>query len=242
MTDKIDIGAAVFLTAEWRHLAILNYQVEPALLNPLVPAGTELDLWEGRAWASVVGFRFLKTRVFGLPVPFHNDFEEVNLRFYVRRVEGGELRRGVVFIQELVPRWAVAQVARMFYNERYRALPMRHRLLPPDGESGIEYEWRDGIWNRLRLQGHGAWSVPEPASFAAFIVEHYWGYSAQRDGSTLEYRVSHPRWKVRQATGSLAGALAPEGGPGWPGLLHAGPSSALLAEGSPVAVSRGRRL
>src|SRR6185503_10439864 len=105
-------------TAHWRFLMMLNYEVDPSVLHPLVPRGTELDTWHGRTYASVVGFLFLDTRVLGLAIPFHRDFEEVNLRFYVRRREAEAWRRGVVFIKEIVPRWAIATVARVAYNER----------------------------------------------------------------------------------------------------------------------------
>src|SRR5262245_20887686 len=108
-----------FLTADWRYLVMINYEVDPEILHPYIPGGTELDQWQGRTFVSVVGFLFLRTRVLGLTIPFHHNFEEVNLRFYVRRraIEGW--RRGVVFIREIVPRWAIAAVAREFYNENY---------------------------------------------------------------------------------------------------------------------------
>src|SRR5690349_11602298 len=91
-----------FLTAQWRDLAMLNYNVDPALLQPFVPAGTELDLWNGRAFLSLVGFRFLDTKVRGISFPFHSNFEEVNLRLYVQRRDGLMIKRGVVFIREIV--------------------------------------------------------------------------------------------------------------------------------------------
>jgi uncharacterized protein len=105
---------------------MLNYAVEPSVLGPYVPAGTELDLWRGIAFVSLVGFLFADTRLLHIPVPRHRNFEEVNLRFYVRRNVNGEARRAVTFIRELVPRAAIAFVARRVYNEPYLALPMRH--------------------------------------------------------------------------------------------------------------------
>ncbi|HEX7980960.1 MAG TPA: DUF2071 domain-containing protein, partial [Gemmatimonadaceae bacterium] len=109
---------SAFLTAEWRWLVMLNYEVPPEVLAPYVPRGTSLDLWQGHALVSVVGFRFIETRVIGVPIPFHRHFDEVNLRFYVRReLPGGEARRGVVFIRELVPKPMIAWVARALYNE-----------------------------------------------------------------------------------------------------------------------------
>src|ERR1700722_15876019 len=95
----------IFLSAEWRDLLMLNYEVNPGILQKYVPAGTELDSFQGKTYVSVVGFRFCRTRLLGaIPIPFHTEFEEINLRFYVRRSVGSETRRGVVFIGEIVPK------------------------------------------------------------------------------------------------------------------------------------------
>jgi hypothetical protein len=120
------------LSAEWRNLALLNYQVDPAILEPHVPAGTELDFHEGKAYLSIVGFQFQSTRLFGLRIPGHANFEEVNLRFYVRRRTEEGWRRGVTFIRELAPRRAVTLTARLLYGENYLCVPMRHRVDYPD--------------------------------------------------------------------------------------------------------------
>ena len=229
-----------FLTAEWRDLALLNYEIEPDVLRPHVPAGTVLDLWQGRCFVSVVGFRFLKTRLMGIPIPFHSNFLELNLRFYVRREVEGEVRRGVVFVKEIVPRRAIAWVARTVYNENYVALPMRHAV----DHISARYEWRlDGAWNSLALAGLGDWHLADPASEAAFITEHYWGYAVQRDGSTLEYQVEHPRWRVAQAAEvELVCDVARLYGNEFAQALSREPASAFLADGSEIVVRRGRRL
>ena len=96
-----------FLTAEWRKLAVVNYMVEPEILQPFVPAGTELDFWQERCYVSLIGFRFENTKVLGMKIPWHVNFEEVNLRFYVRRKATDGWRRGVVFIKEIVPKAAI---------------------------------------------------------------------------------------------------------------------------------------
>jgi uncharacterized protein YqjF (DUF2071 family) len=228
-----------FLTAEWRYLAMLNYVVDPALLEPDVPAGTELDYWHGKALVSVVGFRFLRTRVLGAPIPFHRDFDEVNLRFYVRRVESGEVRRGVVFLRELVPRVAIATVARLAYNEPYRSVPMTSDVRPGDDRPQVHYAWRIGGWHGIRAEADGDPQVPRDGSEEQFITEHYWGYTRQRDGSTVEYEVVHPSWRVWPALGTLdadpeALRLVPS--------LGAPPDSVLIAEGSPVSVYRPRTI
>ena len=189
--------AAKFLTAKWVHLVMLNYVVDPELLAPRVPAGTTLDLWDSKCFVSMVGFQFLDTRVLGLAIPLHRDFEEVNLRFYVRREQDGERRRGVVFIKEIVPRAAIAWVARVLYSEAYVALPMAHDDRVEAPERQISYSWEHGGRTcRLGLRTTGAPYLAEPNSEESFIAEHYWGYVRQRDGSTVEYQVEHPRWRV----------------------------------------------
>ncbi|HEX5725853.1 MAG TPA: DUF2071 domain-containing protein [Longimicrobiaceae bacterium] len=237
----------MFLTAEWRWLALLNYEADPALLRPHVPAGTELDAWNGVTYVSMVGFLFLGTRVLGCRVPLHQDFEEVNLRFYVRRRGPEGWRRGVVFLKEIVPRPLVAAAARLVYNEKYVAMPMRSRVTLGGEEGGggeIEYGWRHaGRWCGLRARVAGS---PRPlllGSEEEFITEHYWGYTAQRGGGTLEYRVEHPRWSVWPARESaLECDLAALYGPELAEVLGVRPHSAFVADGSAVTVRRGVRI
>lgn len=136
-----------FLTAEWRHLLMVNYAVEPDLLRGFLPNGIELDQWNGTTYLSVVGFLFLRTKILGVPIPQHTNFEEVNLRFYVKRLAPDGYRRGVVFIKEIVPRPLIALVARKCYNEPYQTMPMRHAIDEQNGNlqsgSSVEYAWKD---------------------------------------------------------------------------------------------------
>lgn len=238
---------AVFLRAEWRHLAMLNYEVDPAILRDRVPAGTTLDSFAGKTYISVVGFLFLKTVVKGIPIPFHRDFEEINLRFYVKRrppgghADGRDDRRGVVFVKELVPRFAIAWVARVVYRENYVALPMRHRI----GEDGtVEYGFREGKrWSAVSVRPAGDAEPTAPGSLAEFIAEHYWGYAAQGDRSSKEYQVEHPPWRVRHTReAGLDCDVAALYGPDFVGALSGPPSSAFLAEGSPVTVHTATRI
>jgi uncharacterized protein YqjF (DUF2071 family) len=190
-----------FLTARWRYLLMLSYVVDPDLLRPYVPNGVELDGWDGGTFVSMVGFLFHHTRVRGCRVPFHADFEEVNLRFYVRRRAPDGWRRGVVFIKEIVPRQLIAAVARRCYNEPYSAMPMRHHIdLEADAlrdGGAVEYAWRHhGQWNSISAAITGALHPPVENSKEEFITEHYWGYTARRNGGCSEYHVEHPRWSV----------------------------------------------
>ena len=235
----------VFLSAEWLNVVLLNYVVPAALLTPHVPKGTELDLWRGDAHVSVVGFMFSNTRVLGVPIPLHRTFEEVNLRFYVKRRVGGDERRAVTFIRELVPRAAIAITARLTYNEPYRHLPMSHRLEPNESEPRrAEYRWMDSRRScGVVAEGIGTPTVPPPESEEAFMTQRHWGYPPQRDGSTVEYHVAHPVWNVSRAErGSVDGDTSGVFGPEFAAILAKPPVSTLFADGSAVTVHKPVRL
>lgn len=235
-----------FLTAEWRKLLMVQYVVDPKLLQPYLPNGVELDLFhhegEDRCYVSLVGFLFQKVRVKGLAIPLHTSFEEINLRFYVRRREAdGTQRRGVVFIREFVPRRAIAFVARRLYEEPYVALPTRHHIALEGPSVSVQYDWKLGArWHTLAATVS---SEPVPIAAASeeeFITEHYWGYTKRSDGSTSAYQVQHPRWQIYPVQshtvdvdfGLLYGTRL--------AALKTQPiASALLAEGSAVSVFSG---
>jgi uncharacterized protein YqjF (DUF2071 family) len=235
----------VFLSAEWRDLVMLNYEVEPGILRQYVPRRVELDEFGGRTFVSLVGFQFLRTKLYGfLAVPFHSNFDEVNLRFYVRRREGGEIRRGVVFIRELVPREAIARFARMMYGEKYDACPMEHGIERISGGIAAEYRWEwhgRRFWLSARAEGEPQ-RVAE-GSIENFITEHYWGYSAKSASETIEYHVSHEPWRVLvSTTAKFEGDGEALYGAGFGEILRRPPDSAFIAEGSQVLVHRGRRI
>jgi uncharacterized protein len=238
-------SAPVFLSAEWLNLVLLNYVVPPPLLAPHVPKGTQLDLWHGDAYVSVVGFMFANTRVLGVPIPFHRAFEEVNLRFYVKRLVNAEERRAVTFIREIVPRAAIAIAARRAYNEPYRRVPMSHRLEPNESRPlRGEYRWIDGSRPcGIVAEGIGTPTVPSTRSEEAFLTQRHWGYTRQRDGSTVEYHVAHSVWNVsRVELGRVVGDTTRLFGGEFAAIFAKPPASALFADGSAVTVRRPVRL
>ena len=224
-----------FLTADWRYLAMLNFPVDPGILAPHVPEGTELDFFEGETFVSLVGFLFLNTRVLGIAVPFHRDFEEVNLRFYVRKKSADGWKRGVVFVRELVPRQAIATVARVFYGEKYSAMPMRHNVVDNETGVAVEYGWRRGKkWESLGMTATGSPQSVSQGSHEEFMTEHYWGYTAGKRTS-----VEHPRWKIWPAeTANFVADVAALYGEQFVAPLAAAPASKFIAEGSHVQVWR----
>lgn len=227
-----------FLRAEWRKLAIANYAIDPELLQDQVPYGTELDLWQGKCYVSLVAFMFLNTRVMGIKVPFHVNFEEANLRFYVRSKDGDQWKRGVVFIKEIVPQPAISFIANTLYDENYVTYPMSHRWAHTEQGLWVDYSWRQKDYEHSF--GIEADPVPEDmpeGSEAEFITEHYWGYAAVNEKKSNEYEVRHPRWQVypvrdyriRVDFGRLYGER-------FSYLWKEKPDSVMLAEGSKISV------
>jgi hypothetical protein len=190
-----------------------------------------------------VALRFLHTRLAGIPVPLHQDFEQVNFRFYVRRQAGSEIRRGAVFIKEIVPSLSMTLAARVLFNESYVTAPMRHEVTA--GELGwASYEWQlAGRWNRVAARRNGPARPVSPDSPEAFITDRLWGYTRQRDGSTAEFKVDHPSWEVWPATDStldcdISGSFGSQFTP----ILARPPVSAFIAVGSEVGLHPGQSI
>lgn len=229
-----------FLTAEWRDLIMANYEVEPSLLLDRVPRGTEIDLNDGKCFVSLVGFMFLNTRVLDFLVPFHVNFEEVNLRFYVRRQTDEEIRRGVVFVKEIVPRGAIALVARRLYGEPYECWKMSHER----DNTHVRYSWRKGdATNSISVERGENLGVPAESSHGEFIIEHYWGYTKRSENRTDEYKVEHPKWDLIKASDPQINVdFGTTYGDDFEFLNRAKPYSILLAKGSVIAVYKGETI
>ena len=185
-----------FLTAEWNDLVVINYEIDQNLLSKYIPIGTEIDLWNNKCYISLIGFKFENVKVLGLKIPFHVNFEEVNLRFYVKRFDDGVWKRGVVFIKEIVPKHAITIVANTLYNEHYQTLKMRHLRSENNVSKTFKYEWKkDKKWNFIEMTTGKEVLPIEIDSEAEFITEHYFGYTNFNKTKSIEYAVSHPRWQ-----------------------------------------------
>ena len=227
-----------FLKAEWRKLALANYIIDKELLVKYLPVGTELDLWNGNCYVSLVGFMFVNTKLLGLKIPFHTNFEEVNLRFYVKRFDKGEWKRGVVFIKEIVPKPALTFVANTVYNENYETLPMKHSWISNEDERTISYEWEKfGKWNSIKIEASIEKFEIEPDSETEFITEHYWGYAKVNDQKSNEYEVTHPKWKIYKVNNfEIKVDFGTVYGKEFEFLNEVIPNSVMLAEGSEITV------
>jgi uncharacterized protein len=186
----------VFLTARWEHLILITYKVKPEFLIEYLPKGLVLDTIEGNAFVSLVAFSFLDTKVKGIKIPFHVNFPEINLRFYVK--EPGEVpRRGVVFIREFVPRFMIPVIANTLYNENYRALPMKSEIEFKNGKVNcshiIKYKRKK---HAIKIEAEDKLYMPPVNSAEHFFKEHEWGFGRSKKGDKLVYRVGHPFWKI----------------------------------------------
>ncbi|MBW1657604.1 YqjF family protein [Flavobacterium quisquiliarum] len=233
-----------FLKAEWKNLALFNYEVDAEILEKYLPAGTEIDIWNNKCYVSLVGFMFKNTKVLGLKVPFHVDFEEVNLRFYVKRFENGEWKRGVVFIKEIVPKKAITFIANTLYQEHYETQKMRHEIIENENTNTFIYQWKnDKEWNTIELETK---NIPEEIkvdSEAEFITEHYFGYTKIDEETTFEYEVTHPRWEQFEVLNHRIDIdFKKNYGRDFGFLQTQKPTSVFLAEGSKITVKNKRKL
>jgi uncharacterized protein len=224
-----------FLTAEWRDLIGVTFPCSADPLSPYLPPGATIDTLEGSPRVSLVAFAFSRTRVLGVPIPGHIRFPEINLRFYVR-YRG---QRAVVFIRELVPRRAIATIARLRYNEPYVRVPMScGREL--DTTSGAVRVWhRFAQGSSVAVTASATGTLPEPGSPGHWLTDHALGIGRRRDGAAVLYHVAHPTWALHEiAAIDLDVDFAAVYGPEWAWLADAQPSHVSLATGSAVTVSR----
>ena len=237
------LKSGVFLSAEWRKLALANYEVDQKILQKYLPPFTELDDWQGKYYVSLVGFMFMDTKLKGFGIPFHINFEEVNLRFYVKYNENGTWKRGVVFIKEIVPKPAITFVANTIYKENYQTLPMKHKWVLNEQELLVEYLWKTENWNKFSVITHPISEAMEVGSKEEFITEHFWGYTKIGLSLTSEYQVEHPRWEVYPVKEyDIEVDFGANYGNDFDFLNQAQPASVMLAEGSPINVLKGKKI
>lgn len=228
----------IFLKANWENIIMANYEIDPAILLPFLPKGVELDLFEGKAYVSLVGFMFKNTRLFNVKIPWFGTFEEINLRFYVVRKEGASVKRGVVFINETIPYPIVAWMANKLYKEHYTVVPTKHKITAEEGTKKVFFEWLlDKKWNSIEVQATASTQAMESGSLEKFIYEHYYGYTKVDQNNTEEYKLHHPSWFVNKVVshtincdfGSMYGET-------FKVLNNKEPAAVFIAEGSSVAI------
>ena len=226
-----------FLTGEWRNLIMINYLVPENLLQPYLPKGIVLDQFDGNCYVSLVAFHFLNTKVKGIAFPFHINFEEVNLRFYVKYKEGNEYKRGVVFISEIVPKRMIAWIAKLIYREKYSYSPMSSSVEENEDQRNLLFSWGAPVNHWLQVITKNKTQPIATGSKEEFIFEHYWGYTTINKNQTGEYSVQHPRWNIYPVVDTtLKVDFKKLYGESFAFLNNTTPDSVFVAEGSEVSV------
>ena len=240
------MASGTFLSARWEYLAMFNYEVDAAILKPHLPPHTELDLFNGKAVVSVVGFLFNNTSVLGIKWPGFINFEEVNLRYYLKYFDGKQWKRGVGFISEIVPQFLVSGIANLFYNEHYSTAKMTHKISHKNQELEVTYNWKKNNqdWNMMWVKANSELKDILLDSEEEFIFEHYYGYNKLNETTAIEYSLSHPRWQVYPVTDhKLCCDVEKLYGHSFvPFIQSRKPVSVFLAKGSDVYVKRPRKL
>jgi len=227
-----------FLKAYWENLVMANYEVNPDVLKSYLPKGVELDFYENKTYVSLVGFMFKQTSLFDIPIPFFGSFEEINLRFYVKRMEGEKVKKGVVFINETVPFKIVAFLANKLYKEHYISIPTKHKI-QIDENKNIIYEWKiNKAWNSIHVIADKNKLEIAPASIEEFIFERYFGFTKLSNDCTQEYRINHPKWVTNNIVHNYINCdFESMYGPAFSNLSRQKPDSVIFAEGSSVSVN-----
>ena len=234
------MSSKIFLSARWEYLVMFNYEVDAAILKPHLPPYTEVDFYNGKAIVSVVGFLFNNTKVMGIKWPGFINFEEVNLRYYIKYFDGKKWRRGVGFISEIVPQFLVAGMANLFYNEHYSTAKMHHSIREINGQLEVEYNWKKKKqqWNSMWIKANTVLQDIAPGSAEEFIFEHYYGYNKLNSKTAIEYSLEHPRWQVYPVKEYKLNCDVEKnyGAAFVPFIENVKPASVFLAKGSDVKV------
>ena len=229
---------ATFLKANWENIIMVNYEIDPEILLPFLPKGVELDLYEGKAFVSLVGFMFKNTKIFKVPIPYFGNFEEINLRFYVKRIEGTTIKRGVVFNNETIPYRIVAWIANKLYKEHYTVVPTKHFIHQIGEKKQVKFEWLlDKKCNHILVETEVASKEMITNSLEEFIYEHYYGYTKVNESATEEYHLKHPSWEVcKMLKYNVNCDFSAMYGTAFSVLNKTKPTAVFLAKGSSVSV------
>ena len=227
-----------FLKANWENIIMANYEIDPEILIPFLPKGVTLDLYNGKAYISLVGFMFKKTKLFNVPIPLLGTFEEINLRFYVQRNEDGITKRGVVFINETIPYRIVAWVANKLYKEHYTVVPTKHSITEEADSKKIKFEWLlNKKWNSIYVEASNKSQSMKKDTLEKFIYEHYFGYTKIDENNTEEYRLQHPSWKINTVLDAKIDCdFKAMYGEAFSILNETKPEAVFIAEGSSVKI------
>jgi uncharacterized protein YqjF (DUF2071 family) len=190
------------MTQTWYHLLFAHWPISAAAMRALVPAGLELDTYDGQAWLGVVPFGM--TRVYPrrtFPVPWLSRFLELNVRTYV--TYGG--KPGVLFFSLDAANSAAVAIARRFFRLPYFHAHMRlaqrggwihytsyriHAGAPPAEFDG-------------RYRPAGPVYASQPGTLEAWLTERYCLYTVGPKGEVYRGEIHHARWPLQPAEAEI---------------------------------------
>ena len=210
------VGFAV-MKQQWRDLAYIHFDYDPAAVQELLPPGLRVDTWDGRAWVGLIPFSM---RGISFPltpaVPYLGSFPEVNVRTYVIR-DGVP---GVWFFSLDVNRLLPAVVARLTYRLPYCWGSASNAMEGDRLVTSVQRRWPSGGAS-TRIEVSVGARIDEPTAFEHFLTAR-WGLYSRAGGDRLRYApVDHPRWDLHRASVvaleenvfAAAGLPAPQGEP-----------------------------
>lgn len=239
-TPSRPVRRAVF-TQQWRDLTMLHWPVDPAVVAPLLPAGTVPDVLAGVTYVGLVPFVMARVGILGTPpLPYLAGFPETNVRLYAVDPRTG--RRGVVFRSLEAARLLPVVAARVSYHLPYlwARMAVRHGTGPDartvSYESARRWPGPRGAGGLVRVR------IGEPVAadeLALFLTARWGLFSTWYGGRTAYAPVDHPAWPLHRAElVDLSDDLVRTAG-----LPHpSGPPHVLWSPGVRVRIGRPRAL
>lgn len=210
----------------WEHVSFVHWSYDPAVVEPLLPPGLALDMWDGRAWVGLVPFVMAGVRPpFVPPLPGLSTFPEFNVRTYVRDGEG---RDGLLFLT-LEAAQPLALLARPAVGIGYTLATMRVSRRGGDVGYASRRTWPRNPQARVRMVVTVGDELPldQQSDFDVWLTGRWRAFS-HRWGQLFSTPVEHEPWPLHRATVAPAdsrlvracGLPAPAGDP----VVHYAPA------------------
>lgn len=171
-------------------LVVINFLVPPAILEPLVPKGLELNYLADETYVSIVCNVVRKSGF--LSNPFSGGFTHLCLQYYVRRKADPKSRKGICQIRNFTSSSAGSWGSKL--EMECKKIKMKRSNSGFSGKSGapeVEYQWQvEDHWNKLRIKARNPMKNIGPKTKVGFILEHKNLYQSVK-GRTLQFEVRH---------------------------------------------------
>lgn len=239
---------AVSYQASWHDMVVINFDIEPRIVEMHLPPGLEVDLYNDHSFISLVALKCRDTVIKGIRIPFHSNYAQLQLRCYVKRTDGDTTRRGTFFIKRFVPSRRVARLMSWWTGQKYQHMRIRTHVsgfqeTDPNIMPEAQYEcFVNGRWNKIKIKARSQRRKLRPESKDQFILDHQYAYYS--DGkNTFEYLVDHPPWLIWDAaSGALDCDVEALFGKEFARPMKHRPSSVMLARGSDVTVYQSTKI